>query len=778
MVEALSSAVAAAAAAECRALVLRHTPPVFCAGGSLDDLLHPRAPLKRMYDAFRALDRVGAPSIAVVDGAAVGAGINLLLACDVVLCSPESRFDVRFLQAGLHPGGGFLWRLRRVLGPQAAAAMTLFGEVVTGEEAARIGLVWRCVRRDELLAEATALARRAAGRDPELVQRVKATLAEVEGVDDPEEAMALEAVAQRWSMDRPQFTESLRQLRANGSDGAITARNPHDHGVRPVRTMADAWAARADDPAPGLLFEDRTWSWAEVVDAARRRAGAWARLRQEGPPHVAVLLDNVPEHVWWLGACAMSGAVVVGANPTHPGPALAEELAYTRCQVLVTDTAHLALVEGLDLGPGIGRAEPTNPRVVLVDGDPGGDLDSAALPASDAADPTSLGYLIFTSGTSGRPKACRCTQGRMLFAGSALAQRYGFDSSTRCYVAMPLFHSNALMAGWAPAVAGGAAMVLPSGGRFSASGFLPDVRRHGVTYWNYVGRPLSYVLATEERPDDAETTLRDVFGNEAAAGDVERFARRFGCSVSENYGSTEGGVAVPRTPETPAGALGPAPAGSLVIGADGHECALAVFDENGVLRNAAEAIGELVSTTAPAMFEGYWENPDADGARVRDGRYWTGDLVYRDADGFLWFAGRADDWLRVDGENFAAAPVARILERHPDVVMAAVYAVPDPTVGDQVMAALQLRPGARFDGASFGAFLTEQADLGRKWVPRFVRVSQSLPTTATAKILVRQLRGEGLDCADEVFERADGVALSFAPRPPGRTPPTGTHRLG
>jgi enoyl-CoA hydratase len=214
MVQALSSAVAAAAAAECRALVLRHTPPVFSAGGSLDDLLEPKVPLEQMYDAFRALDRVGAPSIAVVDGAAVGAGINLVLACDVALCSPESRFDVRFLDAGMHPGGGHLWRLRQVLGRQAVAAMTLFGEVVTGEEAARIGLVWRCVARDELVAEATALAQRAAARDPELVRRVKATLADVEGVHDAEEAMARESVAQRWSMDRPQFAASLQELRA------------------------------------------------------------------------------------------------------------------------------------------------------------------------------------------------------------------------------------------------------------------------------------------------------------------------------------------------------------------------------------------------------------------------------------------------------------------------------------------------------------------------------------------------------------------------------------
>jgi fatty-acyl-CoA synthase len=535
-------------------------------------------------------------------------------------------------------------------------------------------------------------------------------------------------------------------------------------------TMADAWLARRNDPNPGLRFEDSTWSWSEVVDGALRRAARWAQLRRSGPPHVALLLDNVPEHVWWLGACALTGSVVVGANPTHPGPALAGELAHTACQLLVTDRAHLDLVEGLDLGPGIGVVAQGNQRVIVVDGeggpeqdvDGGVDVDRDA----DGVDPARLGYLIFTSGTSGAPKACRCTQGRMALYGTSLAQRYALGPGSTCYLAMPLFHSNALMAGWSPAVVGGAQIALPTGGRFSATGFLPDVRRHGATYFNYVGRPLSYVLATTERPDDADNPLTHVFGNEAAPGDVDRFARRFGCDVSENYGSTEGGVSVSRTSETPSGAMGRAPEGALVLHEDGSECSIAEFDEDGRLANAIDAVGELVSTTASAVFEGYWENDEANEKRTRQGRYWTGDLVYRDQGGFLWFAGRSDDWLRVDGENFAAAPVVRIVERHPDVVMAAVYAVPDPTVGDQVMVAVQLRPGSTFDGDQFARFLSEQSDIGPKWWPRYIRVSNALPTTATAKILVRQLRHEGTSCSDPVWERsgAPGSGYEAIPR--------------
>ena len=520
-------------------------------------------------------------------------------------------------------------------------------------------------------------------------------------------------------------------------------------------TIASHFLARADDPATGLVAGDEAWTWAQVVAAGLDRAAWLSAGRGPGPFHVAVLLDNVPEFAFWLGAAAVAGAVTVGANPTHRGDELARDLAHTRCQFLVTDRAHLPLVDGLDLGPALGAVSPAHPRVLVVDDpaaarlhDPAGPFD----PATATVTEDSLGYLIFTSGTSGAPKACRCTQGRMARIGAAVAQIYAITPADVCYVAMPLFHSNALMAGWSPTVVAGATLALPTGGRFSASGFLPDVRRHGATYFNYVGKPLSHILATPARPDDADNTLRRVFGNEGAEHDLTRFAERFGCTVVDSYGSTEGGAVVQRTTDTPPGALGRAPDDTVVIDpATGAECPPARFDADGRLVNAEEAIGELVSKAGGAGFEGYWDNDEAESARLRHGWYWTGDLAYRDDDGFFYFAGRSDDWLRVDGENFAAAPVARILARHRDVVVAAVYAVPDPVAGDQVMAALQLRPGTSFDPAAFAAFLAAQPDLGPKWLPRFVRVAETLPATATSKVLIRTLRTERWHCADPIW---------------------------
>jgi fatty-acyl-CoA synthase len=289
--------------------------------------------------------------------------------------------------------------------------------------------------------------------------------------------------------------------------------------------------------------------------------------------------------------------------------------------------------------------------------------------------------------------------------------------------------------------------------RFSASGFLADVRAYGATYFTYVGRAIQYVLATEPGPDDRDHRLRLGFGTEAGAVDAAAFERRFGVRLVEGYGSSEGGAAIRWRPGTPSGAVGPATPGLVVLHPETHEeCPPAVLDPAGRLLNGDEAIGELVNR-GPSPFEGYWRNPQAESERLRaGGEYWTGDLFYRDTDGFLYFAGRTDDRLRVDGENLAAAMIENILARYEGAEAVAVYAVPDPVTGDQVMAAL----AGDFDPADFAGFLRAQPDLGTKMAPRFVRVVRRMPVTATNKIHRALLRREGVRCADPVWWRPPG----------------------
>lgn len=500
-------------------------------------------------------------------------------------------------------------------------------------------------------------------------------------------------------------------------------------------TFVHLLADRAEDDAPALWFEDRCWTWREVVVEARCRAGLLDELRVAGPWHVGLALENTAEHLFWWCAAALVGATVVGVNPTRRGPDLARDIVFTECQVLVVDDSRRSLLDGLDVGI-------PDDRVLHVDepayaerlrGARAADLDRAA-----DVNPATPYSLVFTSGTTSAPKAVICTQGRMGRIAAQQAERRSLSAADVFYVVMPMFHSNAIMAGIAPAVRTGGTIVLRR--RFSASGWLPDVRRHGVTFFNYVGKPLSYVLATPEQPDDADNPLRIAFGNEASERDIAEFARRFGCQVIDSFGSSEGEIRILRTSDTPPGSLGVAPEGTVVLDPETSiECPPARFDAAGRLLNADEAVGEIVNKAGAALFEGYWKNPDAEAKRLRHGWVWSGDLAYRDADGFFYFAGRSGDWLRVDGENIATAPVERLLARFPAFSAVAVVAVPDDSVGDAVLAVAELAPGASFDVTDFGDFLAAQPDLGTKWVPRYLRVVEALPRTPTSKVVKREI---------------------------------------
>jgi fatty-acyl-CoA synthase len=481
----------------------------------------------------------------------------------------------------------------------------------------------------------------------------------------------------------------------------------------------------ADDR--GVFFEDSFTSWRDHIQQGAAVAAALrARMDPSRPPHVGVLLQNTPFFSSLLVAAGLTGIVPVGLNPIRRGAALERDIRHADCQVVLADSASAVVVGDID------HIDVDSPQWAAEV------REHANAPViAREASPLDTFMLIYTSGTSGDPKAVICSHGKVAIAGVMMTERFSLGRDDICYVSMPLFHSNAVLVGWAVSLACRGSMVLRR--KFSASQFLPDVRHYGATYANYVGKPLSYVLATPERPDDADNPLRAVYGNEGAPGDVDRFARRYGTVVVDGFGSTEGGVAIGRTPDTPPGSLGPLPDGTEILDVDtGQPCAPGVT-------------GELVNAAGPGRFEGYYNDPAADAERMRDGMYHSGDLAYRDENGYAYFAGRLGDWMRVDGENLGAAPIERVLLRHPDVIEAAVYGIPAPDVGDQVMAALVLADDATFDVEAFREFLAAQSDLGRKQWPSFVRVGGDLPRTESFKIIKRVLKAEATDCADPVF---------------------------
>ena len=195
------------------AVVITGEDPAFCAGGDLAELARADpATLHTVYAGFLAIAQCPLPTIAAVNGAAVGAGLNLALACDLRLAGPRAKFDARFLSLGLHPGGGYTWMLQRLLGPQAAAALTLFGDVLEASEAARIGLVHRVA--EEVVPAAVELAGRAAAAPRDLVVATKATMRLTAGAMSHAEAVEIEVRAQAESVRSDQFQERLAALQA------------------------------------------------------------------------------------------------------------------------------------------------------------------------------------------------------------------------------------------------------------------------------------------------------------------------------------------------------------------------------------------------------------------------------------------------------------------------------------------------------------------------------------------------------------------------------------
>jgi len=493
-------------------------------------------------------------------------------------------------------------------------------------------------------------------------------------------------------------------------------------------TVTDLLRPLAEVDDRGVYADDGSYStWRQhIQDGADLAACLRGRLDPDKPPHVGVLLGNTPLFSALLVAAGLSGLVLVGLNPVRRGPAFDRDVERADCQLILHD------------GADVGSAD-----IPVVDVASANWADEVARYRNSPitfADTTSddLFMLIFTSGTSGEPKAVRCTHYKVAFPGVMIAERFGLGPSDTCYLSMPMFHSNAIMAGWAPAVAAGASIALRR--KFSASQFIPDIRRFNATYANYVGKPMSYILATPAQPSDADNPLRIMYGNEGAPRDLSRFSERFGAVVVDGFGSSEGGVAIARTPDTPEGSLGPITDDLDILDIDtGESCPPGV-------------VGEIVNRTGAGLFRGYYNDPDAEAERMAGGVYHSGDLACRDEAGYVYFAGRLGDWMRVDGENLGTAPIERVLVRYPSVTEAAVYAIPDSTVGDRVMAALVIPEGTSFDPAAFREFLAGEFDLGPKQWPSFVRVATALPRTETFKVLKRVLSAEALDCADPVFK--------------------------
>ena len=353
-----------------------------------------------------------------------------------------------------------------------------------------------------------------------------------------------------------------------------------------------------------------------------------------------------------------------------------------------------------------------------------------------------LFLLIFTSGSTSFPKAVRCTQGRFARTGEHVAAVATLSDGDGVYSPLPFFHSSSLFTGLASSLSSG----VPIGTRskFSASRTMDDIRRMGATLMTYTGKVLNYILAVPERDDDSLNPLRLALGNEASFSDIRAFAHRFDCQVRDSYGSTEGVIIIRRDASMPEGALGKSDDHIVVLDPEtGEECPpsnepLTEPFSTRPKRPARSSIWPLDKGSRGTT--GTMKPRTSDSVRGATG-LGTSRTAYTEG-WFCSFAGRSNEWLRVDGENFAAGVVESIIGRFEGARTAVIYAVPDAPVGDLVMAALEIDKPDSFEIEVFEEFLADQPDLGPKWMPAFVRVSQDLPKLASLKVDKTRLRRE------------------------------------
>ncbi len=526
--------------------------------------------------------------------------------------------------------------------------------------------------------------------------------------------------------------------------------------------------AQAFGSLPALICEGKTMTWLEVNACANRYAQF---LRNAGlcPGDVAsVVMENRIEFVPLLIAANKLGVTAGLINTNLRGRPLLHCIDVTeskKCifgaeaqQAIEQVKGDLALKEGEDycVLPTADGAAP-NWAIDMA-------AESAALPASNPPETAArtLGetaMYIFTSGTTGLPKAAVLSNRRYLMS-AALAGKAGLRCTTddRIYICLPLYHGTGLMIGVGAALATGAAIVVRR--RFSASAFLPEIREHGCTCFIYVGELCRYLANTPARPDDHDTPLATMMGNGLRPDVWLDFKKRFGLKrITEFYGASEGNVAFANLLNK-----------DCTIGMTTARIALVRYEvvTDEIVRDAAGrcievAKGEpgllLGHINPDAVFEGYTDSADTEKKILRnvleEGDAWfnTGDLIREVDVGFslgyphYQFVDRTGDTFRWKSENVSTNEVGEIVNGFTGVELSNIYGVEVPgTDGRAGMAAIRLAGGGTaLDLAEFSAYV--QRELPPFARPVFVRMQAEIDLTGTFKMVKGDLKREGYDIA-------------------------------
>ncbi|MFF5260040.1 AMP-binding protein [Actinomadura viridis] len=503
--------------------------------------------------------------------------------------------------------------------------------------------------------------------------------------------------------------------------------------------------ARPDHPA--LRVEDETLTYGQLAAQVRSVAAGFAENGVRAGQTVAFVLPNCVEFVVaWL-ALGRIGAVAAPVNTALLGDGLMSVLRTSGAEVAVVDERFLpAVEEALSAGADL--------RMVFVRGRAGTGIDTvpirswndlAACPGSVprfGTRPGDPGILLFTSGSTGRSKACVLSHRYVLRQAEIFTGQLGLSADDVLFCPFPLFHADAAIFTVAPAFALGATAALVE--RFSVRRFWQQVRHYEATVFDFMGATLTMLYKQPPAPDDADHPARLGWGV-PLPGWAAEFERRFGVELVEVYGLSDTGIVLYNRPGDP---RRPGSCGRPV-----HPFDVRVLDPDGFEVPNGE-VGEIcVRPVEPhVILSEYAGMPEATVQAWRDLWFHTGDLARRDEDGFFYFVGRGADVIRRRGENISALEIEAVIGEHPAVLEVAAFGVPSELTEEEVMVTVALRAGAGLDAETLLAYCRER--LPRHMVPRYVEFTGALPKTPTEKIEKHALKARGV--GDSTFDREAG----------------------
>jgi carnitine-CoA ligase len=504
------------------------------------------------------------------------------------------------------------------------------------------------------------------------------------------------------------------------------------------RALSERAAACADRIL--LSFKDQRFTYRDIDTWANRVAAGFRALGIGADDKVCLMLPNCPEFIFaWMGLAKL-GAVTVPINPEYRAGGLRHLITLCNARILVIHAqyaeqiaeiaADLRGIERLVYLPGDG-ASPEN-KLAHLRPLPFQELVGAEdqTPILVERSPTDPLMLIFTSGTTGPAKAVEISHRYALNFARQMIRHVGYNEADVLYTPYPLFHTDAPILSFLPALLLGARCAL--GVRFSASGFWDEVRSHGATVFSFLGAVISFLWNQPPRPDDSNNPARLAVGCPAPAIWPE-FEKRFGLKIVEVYGATECGHVTWDPLDRPHknGACGMPTDDYLLKIVDDHD------NEVPVGRS-----GEIVvRPTAPGMMmTGYYGNPEATAASFRELWYHTGDLGFLDAEGYLHFVSRKKDAIRRRGENISAYEIEEGIAAHPAVADVAAIGVASQHTEEDVKVVVALKPGEKLSALDLVDFARKK--LSRHMVPRYVEFVDALPKTPTGKVNKYKLRGD------------------------------------